>query len=76
MNDPFVVQEATRWAERTLDEAGSSTEQRIEALYHTAFARPPTEDESPARSTFCRSNRCATAAAPTIRGSGPTCATC
>jgi len=45
MNDPFVVTEATHWAERTLAEAGSSTEQRIETLYQTAFARPPTADE-------------------------------
>jgi hypothetical protein len=45
MNDPFVVTEAKNWAERTLTDAGSSTEQRIETLYQTAFARPPTADE-------------------------------
>src|SRR5262249_20189121 len=45
MNDPFVVSEAKRWAEKTLAEEGSSTEQRIEGLYQTAFARPPTADE-------------------------------
>jgi len=45
MNDPFVVSEAKRWAEKTLAENGSSTEQRIDVLYQTAFARPPTADE-------------------------------
>jgi len=46
MNDPFVVSEAKRWAERTLMDSGSTTRQRIEALYQTAFARPPTADET------------------------------
>jgi uncharacterized protein DUF1553 len=45
MNDPFVVGEARRWAERTLAESGSTTEQRIEGLYLTAFARPPSTEE-------------------------------
>jgi hypothetical protein len=45
MNDPFVVAEATRWAERTLEESRLSTEQRIESLYQSAFARPATADE-------------------------------
>jgi hypothetical protein len=45
MNDPFVLAEAKRWAEKTLSESGSSTEQRLATLYETAFARPPTADE-------------------------------
>jgi hypothetical protein len=45
MNDPFVLAEAQRWAEKTLSESGSSTEQRLATLYETAFARPPTSDE-------------------------------
>jgi hypothetical protein len=45
MNDPFILQEATRWAARTLEEAGTSTEQRIGSLYQTAFSRNPTADE-------------------------------
>jgi len=44
MNDPFVVGQAQRWAEQTLAESGSAVE-RIERLYQTAFARPPTADE-------------------------------
>ena len=46
MNDPFVAAEAARWAERMLEESGSSTEQRIEAIYRSAFARPPTIEET------------------------------
>ena len=45
MNDPLVVGEAARWADRTLAESGTSAEQRVEALYQTAFSRPPTADE-------------------------------
>jgi mono/diheme cytochrome c family protein len=44
MNDPFVVGQARQWAEQTLAESGSA-ERRIESLYQTAFARPPTADE-------------------------------
>jgi mono/diheme cytochrome c family protein/cytochrome c553 len=45
MNDPFVVQQAGRWAERALAEPGKTAEQRIDALYRAAFARPPSTDE-------------------------------
>ncbi len=45
MNDPFVVQQAGRWAERVLAEPGKTDEQRVDALYRTAFARPPSADE-------------------------------
>ena len=45
MNDPFVLAEARRWAERIREEAGLSTEQRIGKLFETAFARQPTADE-------------------------------
>jgi hypothetical protein len=41
MNDPFVVQQAGRWAERILAGPGKDDAQRIDALYQTAFARPP-----------------------------------
>jgi mono/diheme cytochrome c family protein len=45
MNDPFVVQQAGRWAERALAEPGKRPGQRVEALYQAAFARPPSEAE-------------------------------
>ena len=41
MNDPFVVAQAERWAERVLAAPERTDEQRIEALYRTAFARSP-----------------------------------
>jgi hypothetical protein len=46
LNEPFVVQEAARWAERVLADENSHIEQRIESLYEAAFARPPTPDET------------------------------
>jgi hypothetical protein len=45
MNDRFVVQQAARWAERALAEPGRNDTQRIDALYQTAFARPPSATE-------------------------------
>ncbi len=40
MNDPFVVQQARRWAEGVL-QAGGDPGQRIERLWRQAFSRPP-----------------------------------
>jgi hypothetical protein len=45
MNDPFVVQQASEWASRAIAAGGSPTERRIENLYQTAFARPPSDQE-------------------------------
>ncbi|MDB5294548.1 MAG: Planctomycete cytochrome, partial [Phycisphaerales bacterium] len=45
MNDPFVVQQAGRWAARVLAEPGRTPEQRIDAMYRAAYARPPTPAE-------------------------------
>ncbi len=45
MNDPFVVQQARAWADRTLAERGIPPAQRIDALYQDAFARSPSADE-------------------------------
>jgi hypothetical protein len=44
MNDPFVAQQARRWAERLLAGPGS-TRARVERLWQEAFARPPTTAE-------------------------------
>jgi hypothetical protein len=45
MNDPFVIEQARLWAKRTLAEPGMSTQQRIVAMYESAFARPPSKKE-------------------------------
>jgi mono/diheme cytochrome c family protein len=45
MNDPFVLQQAGKWAQRVLDEGESSVEGRIDSMYRSAFARPPTDEE-------------------------------
>jgi hypothetical protein len=44
MNDPFVHQQAERWAEQVLRQMGTPKE-RIAAMYQSAFCRPPTEEE-------------------------------
>ena len=45
MNDPLVIDLAKRWADRLLADPSQSAEQRIDALYLTAFARKPTDAE-------------------------------
>jgi Protein of unknown function (DUF1553) len=41
MNNPFVVQQAERWAARVLVEPGLTSRERIARMYVTAFGRPP-----------------------------------
>jgi hypothetical protein len=45
MNDPFIIQEANRWAERIATEGPSGARERIELMYETAFSRPPSAEE-------------------------------
>ena len=45
MNDPLVIEQAKRWADRTLADASLTPEQRIESMYLTAFTRRPTDRE-------------------------------
>ena len=45
MNDPFVVQQARRWAVRVLAIQGLDASSRVRRMYREAYARPPTETE-------------------------------
>ncbi|MFG0316098.1 MAG: PSD1 and planctomycete cytochrome C domain-containing protein, partial [Planctomycetota bacterium JB042] len=45
MNDPFVVGEARRWAEREV-EAGGTVPEIVDRMVRRAFARPPSPDEA------------------------------
>lgn len=45
MNDSFVVDQSHRWAERIVAPTGRTPAERIEELYLTAYARPPTTQE-------------------------------
>ncbi len=45
LNNPFVLQQADLWAKRVL-EVKASNEDRVRAMYATAFGRAPTRDES------------------------------
>ena len=47
LNNPFVLQQADLWAKRVL-EMKASNEDRVRAMYATAFGRSPTRDESDA----------------------------
>jgi hypothetical protein len=45
MNDPFVLEQSRKWADRVIAEGEASAEQRIERMYEDALSRPPTADE-------------------------------
>lgn len=51
MNDPFVRQQAEVWAKHILAE-DHSFDQRLEAIYLRAFARPPSDEERAKAKSF------------------------
>jgi len=52
MNNPFVIQQAELWAKRVLAMPDLSPEQRVTAMYESAFGRPPTKQELTAATQF------------------------
>ena len=52
MNDPLVVELARRWADRLLADPSLSTDQRIDLMYQTAFARGATDAEKSEAKAF------------------------
>jgi hypothetical protein len=54
MNDPFVVEESRRWAEKLLGEKSSTAASRLGRTYEEAFGRPPTETELRDAESFLR----------------------
>ena len=52
MNDPFVVQQARRWAVRVLAIQGLDASSRVRRMYLEAYSRPPTETERQAALRF------------------------
>ena len=56
MNDPFVAQQARRWAVRVLAIKGLDASGRVRRMYREAYARPPTEAELQAALRFLESH--------------------
>ena len=52
MNDPFVREQAARWAKKTLAAGPDAPERRIDRMYREAFARLPTPEERAAAVEF------------------------
>jgi hypothetical protein len=58
MNDPFVTEQASKWAEHSLTESqrlaesASAPKALVNALFHEAFARSPTDEEREAAIDF------------------------
>jgi len=62
MNDPFVVEQAKLWSQRT--PANTDAAQRVRQMYLTAFSRPPTPEEIADANTFLAEQRALYGAAP------------
>ena len=45
MNDPFVIDQARKWAENLAKREGDDIEKRIDLIYREVFGRPPEESE-------------------------------
>ncbi len=45
MNDPMILAQARRWAERVATAPGRTDRERLDVLFESAFGRPPTADE-------------------------------
>ena len=56
MNDPFIISQATLWADHLLAYTSTSAEQRIDSLYVSAFARHPTSTETSEAMSFLAAN--------------------
>jgi hypothetical protein len=56
MNDPFVAQQARRWAVRVLAMEGLDASGRVRRMYREAYARPPSEAELNAALRFLKSH--------------------
>ncbi|MEC7696410.1 MAG: PSD1 and planctomycete cytochrome C domain-containing protein [Planctomycetota bacterium] len=45
LNDPFIIQQADRWADQIMNTVNLSTEERIDRVHRIALSRPATEKE-------------------------------
>lgn len=52
MNDPFVHDQAKKWAERVVKDGSTDATQRIDAMFIAAIGRPPTDTERQAALSF------------------------
>jgi mono/diheme cytochrome c family protein len=68
MNDPFVHQQARRWAEKIVLGSAPAPERVIE-MYRSAFSRPPTEQELAVCLAFLQ-HRSGRSAGPSAKSSG------
>ena len=46
MNDPFVIEEAKRWAEKLRSDASMTEMQKVELMFLQAFGRRPEQEEA------------------------------
>ena len=68
MNDPFVAQQARRWAGRVLAIGGQGATGMVRQMYLEAYARPPSEAELKAALRFLVSHAQELGVPPERRG--------
>jgi Protein of unknown function (DUF1553)/Protein of unknown function (DUF1549)/Planctomycete cytochrome C len=68
LNDPFVLEQAKRWAERLCSAKSQSAEERLNAAYLAAFARPPSESERVVALKFVDQQSAASTGPDDVRG--------
>lgn len=56
MNDPFVHDQANRWAQRLIQDSSETVEQRIDVMFIAALGRPATDEERVASAAFINSH--------------------
>jgi uncharacterized protein DUF1553/uncharacterized protein DUF1549/cytochrome c len=71
MNDPFVAEEARRWAERLLAEGAREPRERLEDIYLAALGRRPSEREAREALEFLAQEAEAYGVPPAERPSSP-----
>jgi hypothetical protein len=54
MNNPLVLQQAERWARRTLEAGPLTARQRLDRMYEDSLGRPPTAEEADDALAFVR----------------------
>jgi hypothetical protein len=67
MNNPLVLQQAERWARRTLEAGQLTPQQRVDRMYEEALGRPPTAAEADDALAFVRDQARLYAAADEVR---------
>jgi len=54
MNDPFVHDQADKWAKRLVNDNSATPQDRVDAMFRSALGRPPLPQEQQAALDFVK----------------------